>query len=121
MAVGERAEPIEVEVERLPRREEGAADGQRDGDARRAARARLDPLTAGIAIDVLDLATRGPRGVLWGLALGLPLGYYLGRRTGLDRARSLGLAGLCGLYCGLPGTGMIPIGTLVGLYRKLVR
>jgi hypothetical protein len=112
-------EVLEVEVERLP-----AADDPRRGAARARAgsdRKPLHPLRAGVLIDLLDVATMGTAGLYFGLPLGLAVGYYLGRRMGLARRRSLGLALLCGIYCFVPGTAVIPLGTLVGAYRVLGR
>ncbi|MDP6408923.1 MAG: hypothetical protein QGI46_06075 [Planctomycetota bacterium] len=115
MMASERSEePIEVDVERLGEREPGPAAGARPAPA------ALDPVVAGIVVDALDAVTRGPRGALLGLGLGIPVGYWLGRRQGLDRKSSLGLGGLCGVYCGLPGTAPVPLGTIIGLYRRLV-
>ncbi|MDP6988343.1 MAG: hypothetical protein QF903_02560 [Planctomycetota bacterium] len=108
--------PIEVEVERLPEREPGERPRSGAGGAGDA----VDPIMAGIVIDVLDAVTRGPRGAVFGLALGIPVGYWLGRRQGLGRKASLGLGGLCGVYCGFPGTAPVPLGTLIGLYRRFV-
>lgn len=115
MSRSEADRPVEVEVERLPERE-GRAEAPG-----RAPRAALDPIVAGIVIDVLDAVTRGPRGALLGLALGVPVGYWLGRRQGFDRKSSLGLGGLCGVYCALPGTAPVPLGAVLGMYRRFVQ
>lgn len=108
---------IEVEAERLPEAGEGGEGSSRPGGTAR--KGRIQPLAAGVVIDLLNLATRGPRGMLLGLALGLGVGYYLGRRLGLERSRSLGLGSLCGIYCALPGTELLPLATLIGAYRTL--
>lgn len=110
---------LEVEVERLP--EAGTAGpGRRPGarpESGPASRKPMPPLVAGVVIDLVDLATMGVTGLYLGMPLGLGIGYHLGRRMGLDRRRSLGLGLLCGIYCTVPGTSPIPLGTLVGAYR----
>lgn len=108
-----------MEVERLP--ENGSAEPAGSSGVGKASAERLNPVLAGLVIDALDLATRGPRGFLVGGPLGGLVGTWLGRRMGLDRARSLGLGALCALYCSLPGTELLPLGTLVGLYRLTSR
>jgi hypothetical protein len=107
-------EPIEVEVERLGLPDEGA------GSERQSSRP-LSPLVFGLILDALDLGTRGPRWLLPGLAVGGAVGYLLARKSGLGSGRSLGLGALCGLYCALPGTAPLPLGTLVGAYLALAR
>lgn len=119
MSSGERPQVLEVEVERLP--EHGSAEPARGQGAAQAPAAPLNPVVAGLVIDALDFATRGPRGFLVGGPLGGVVGYWLGRRMGLDRARSAGLGGVCALYCSLPGTELLPLGTLVGIYRLTSR
>lgn len=112
---------VEVEAEPIPEAPEHngrSGSSARSGSKGRAAgEAPLHPLWAGVVIDLLDFAMRGPRGMLLGLPLGLCVGYYVGRRMGLDRGRSLGLGALCAIYCALPGTELIPLATLIGAYR----
>ena len=110
---------MEVEVERLP--VEGGAPAGDPTPGVRLQEKRMNPVVAGLLVDLLDLATRGPRGFVIGAPLGALAGYWLGRRIGLQRGQSIGMGLLCGLYCAIPGTEMVPLGTLVGLYRLLSR
>ena len=115
----ESREVLEVEVERLPLSEEGGAGPARapgPGEAARRAHRALGPVLAGVLVDVVDAATVTP---LLGLALGLPAGYYLARQLGLERGSSLRMAAIVALYCGVPGTLGLPLGTLTGAYVRL--
>lgn len=110
---------LEVEVERLPLPDEES--GPRRGPDGPAATARkvhraLGPVLAGVLVDVVDAATVTP---LLGLGLGLPVGYYLARQLGLERGSALRMAAVVGLYCGVPGTLGLPLGTLVGAFVRL--
>ncbi len=115
---GER-EVQEVEVERLPRPEEGGPDRPsappRPGKELRAA---VGPIVSGIVIDVLDAATMTP---VLGLTLGIPLGYLIARQAGLRGRTAVQLALVVGLYCGIPGTFGIPLGTIVGTWIRVRR
>lgn len=112
----------EIEVERLPPRGESAgwdagSPGRTYGER---ARDALDPVAAGLLVDVLDFLTRGALTPL-GLLLGVPLGYWLGRRSGLAPRRALLLGLGIGTYCVLPFTAVLPAGTLVGMYLRFWR
>lgn len=76
------------------------------------------PIMAGMIIDVLDLATFGPIGYVLGLPVGGAAGYWLGRCLGLSRKASLFCALAAGIYCTVPFTGILPLGTLVGAYVR---
>jgi hypothetical protein len=119
------SEVLEVEVERLPLPDEQGAPGEASGSSQaaaggrgtaRRAHAALGPILAGLATDALDGATLSP---VLGLGLGLPVGYYLARQLGLEGASAWRMAALVGLYCALPGTNALPIGTLFGGYVRL--
>lgn len=109
----------EVEVERLPRPEEGGSD--RPSASPRPAkelRSAVGPIVSGIVIDLLDAATMTP---VLGLALGIPLGYLVARQAGLRGRSAVQLALVVGLYCGIPGTFGIPLGTIVGTWIRIRR
>lgn len=123
MSQDERRPPIEeLEVERLPPREESgpAAAGSREPTFAGRVRAAFDPVAAGLLVDVLDALTRGALAPL-GLLLGVPLGYFLGRRAGLTPRRALLLGLGIGVYCVIPITTVIPLGTLTGIYLRFWR
>ena len=89
---GDPEETIEVEVERLDGFGEPEKEDQRWGPA-------LGPVISGLIIDVLDFATFGGAGAIFGLLLGTPAGWYLARNLGfvygarvLSKYSSLGCA-----------------------------
>jgi hypothetical protein len=112
----------ELEVERLPLPEESGAGDAGSGEPTFAERVRraFDPVAAGLLVDVLDALTRGAAAP-FGLLLGLPLGYWLGRRAGLTPRLSLALGLAIGIYCLVPITTVLPLGTLTGLYLRFWR
>lgn len=74
----------------------------------------LGPIFAGMILDGVDLVTFGPVGLLLGLPIGAAAGYWLGRSMELDHKSSLICATAAGIYCTIPGTELLPLGTLVG-------
>ena len=83
------------------------------GQAARLNRA-FGPVVAGLIIDLVDLATFGPIGLVLGLPIGGAAGYWMGRTLGLNKKASLLCALAAGVYCTIPGTEMLPIATVVG-------
>ena len=102
---------IEVEVERLDPEEAEENAASRWGGA-------IGPVFAGMIIDVLDIATFGSTGLYIGFLLGVPAGWYLARRVGLDQKRSLLAAIGSGVYCTIPFTSPIPVATLIGVWAR---
>lgn len=111
----EPSEVQEVEVERLPRPGEAPGEDPRPRLGLDELQRAFGPVVAGLLVDLVDAATFTP---LLGLALGVPIGYYLARQLGLAAGPSWKLALVVGLYCGVPGTLALPLGTLVGLWVK---
>ena len=72
------------------------------------------PVIAGLVIDLVDLATFGPIGLVLGLPVGGFAGYWMGRSLGLNIKPSLLCALVAGIYCTIPGTEMLPLATIVG-------
>ena len=72
------------------------------------------PVVAGMILDVVDLATFGPIGFFLGIPVGLAVGYWLGSCLGLERKHCLWVGMAAAIYCTMPGTEFIPLGTLVG-------
>ena len=78
------------------------------------------PVVAGLILDLVDLATFGPIGFFIGIPVGLAAGYWLGTCLALERRHCLWVAMASALYCTMPGTEFIPLGTLVGAYARFM-
>ncbi len=74
----------------------------------------LGPVMAGLIIDGIDLITLGPIGLVVGLPVGAMAGYWLGRSMRLEKRTSVLCAIAAAIYCTIPGTEVLPLGTLVG-------
>jgi len=95
-----------------------AADESReavsDADLPRRFNRAFGPVLAGIIIDIVDLATFGPLGLFLGLPIGGAAGYWMGTALGLERRAAFWCALAAGIYCTIPGTEFIPLGTILG-------
>jgi len=89
------------------------------GDETSSRKQILGPVLAGLLLDLLDLATYGPIGLWAGLLVGGLGGYLLAVSMGVPSQRRLFYAGLAGLYCMLPFTAFLPLGTLLGTLVRL--
>jgi hypothetical protein len=108
---------LEVEVERLPRPgidPPGGSSGS--GTRSEGKRSVLGPVIAGVLVDLLDAATLTP---VLGLALGVPLGLYVAHQSGLRGRAALQLALVIGVYCAVPGTFLLPLGTIIGTWVRV--
>jgi hypothetical protein len=74
----------------------------------------LGPIGAGMMIDAVDFITYGPIGLILGLPVGAAAGYWLGRSMRLESHMCWICAAVAGIYCTIPGTELLPLGTLVG-------
>lgn len=74
----------------------------------------LGPIAAGVIIDAVDFVTFGPIGLVLGFPIGATAGYWLGRSMHLEKQTSFICAVIAGIYCTIPGTELLPLGTLVG-------
>lgn len=79
----------------------------------------LGPIAAGFLLDLVDLATYGPLGIWAGVVLGGAAGWLLAASLGVPRPRRLGYALVAGVYCTMPFTEFLPVGTLVGAVVRL--
>jgi hypothetical protein len=104
------AEPLEVEVERLPEK-----DSPREIDPRLAVLRALGPVAAGLCIDLVDFATFPP---VLGLSFGALAGWWVGGRMALPLRLRVWLAAAAALYCALPGTNALPVGTILGALSR---
>ena len=77
------------------------------------------PVVAGLIIDAVDLLTFGPVGLALGVPIGAAAGYWLARSLRLETNASLICAVMACIYCTIPGTELLPLGTLVGALVRL--
>lgn len=77
------------------------------------------PVGAGLIIDAIDFVTFGPVGLALGIPIGAAAGYWLARSLRLETNSSLLCALIAGIYCTIPGTELLPLGTLVGALVRL--
>ncbi len=106
---------IEVEAEHEPRPGDGDPGNKARGTFLRGA---SGPVLAGLLIDLADLVTPMGLGRL-GYPIGAAVGWWVGGQMGLSSQRRLWLVALGALYCGLPGTSRLPLGTIVGFASRL--
>ncbi len=74
----------------------------------------IGPIMAGFILDMVDFLTFGPIGIVLGLFVGSAVGWYLTGVLGVSRKWRVILTWLAGIYCFMPGTELIPVGTIVG-------
>jgi hypothetical protein len=74
----------------------------------------MGPVVAGMIIDAVDFVTFGPIGLAIGIPVGAIAGYWLGQSMALEKHACLFCAVAAGIYCTIPFTELLPIGTMVG-------
>lgn len=74
----------------------------------------MGPVVAGMIIDTVDFVTFGPIGLAIGIPVGAIAGYWLGQSMALGKNASLFCAVAAGIYCTIPFTELLPLGTMVG-------
>jgi hypothetical protein len=74
----------------------------------------IGPITAGFILDMVDFFSLGPVGIILGLFVGSAAGWYLTGVLGVSKKWRVILTWLAGIYCFMPGTEYLPVGTLVG-------
>ncbi len=79
----------------------------------------IGPLGAGIILDVLDLATFGPIGILLGALIGGYAGWILAEFEGFDRNMRLTFAICAAIYMTIPFTEPLPAATIFVLLARL--
>lgn len=104
-------EVIEVEVERLPPRDEPQTGGRKPG--------RLDPVLGGMILDAVDFLTPMALPAPISLGIGAVAGYMIGSAMRLSFEKRLLMAAVGAAYCSLKGTRIMPLGTLVGVLSRL--
>lgn len=85
----------------------------RDGTIRRLNHA-MGPVAAGMIIDAVDFVTFGPIGLAIGIPVGAIAGYWLGQSMALEKNACIFCAVVAGIYCTIPFTELLPLGTMVG-------
>jgi NhaP-type Na+/H+ or K+/H+ antiporter len=78
----------------------------------------LGPLAGGMILDGLDFFTRGPVGVMVGLFIGMPIGWWISSIYGFTIPSRLLCATLAGVYCMTPGTELIPLATIIAAVAR---
>ncbi len=73
----------------------------------------LSPLSAGIILDVLDLATFGPVGIVFGVLVGGYAGWILGEREGFAQSIRIAFAICAAAYMTIPFTEPFPAATML--------
>ena len=73
----------------------------------------------GLSLDLLDFLTRGPLGVRVGFLAGFIAAFYLLGYARLPMKRRVLYSIGAGVYCLIPGTEMLPLGTLFGAFQKM--
>ena len=74
---------------------------------------------AGLLLDMADLATWGPLGLKIGLFVGALAGWMLAPSLGVPPQRRWLCALVAGVYCMLPFTAFLPLGTVLGALVRL--
>ena len=74
----------------------------------------MGPVVAGMIIDAVDFVTFGPIGLVVGIPIGAIAGYWLGQSMALGKNACLFCAVAAGIYCTIPFTELLPLGTMVG-------
>jgi hypothetical protein len=72
------------------------------------------PVAAGILLDLLDIATFGPIGLLIGLPVGAAAGWWMAGALGIEKKNRKWFALAAAVYCAIPFTELIPLATLTG-------
>lgn len=78
----------------------------------------LGPLGTGLLLDLLDLATFGPIGLVLGAAIGGYAGWVLGKYEGIQRELRLAFAICTAAYMMIPFTEPVPAATILLLLAR---
>lgn len=76
------------------------------------------PVAAGMLLDLIDLATFGPIGLITGLPVGAAAGWWMASALGVEKKNRRWFALAAAIYCTIPFTAVIPLATLTGAYVR---
>lgn len=72
----------------------------------------LGPILGGIILDVVDLATFGPIGLIIGPFLGAAIGFWIASIYDLSKTGKVITTLLSAIYCTIPFSEVLPLATL---------
>lgn len=75
----------------------------------------LGPITAAILLDLADLTTFGPIGIVTGFIVGYAVVSWIGSINRFSFRTKAVLSLLAGLYCTIPMTELFPLATLIAV------
>jgi hypothetical protein len=78
------------------------------------------PVFAAMLLDLADLFSLGPQGLLIGLFVGSALGWRIASTSGFSRKGRLICAALAAVYCMLPMTELLPLATMLTTASRVV-
>jgi hypothetical protein len=81
----------------------------------------LGPLAGALILDVVDFTTFGPIGIVLGLVVGVPIGWWISSIYGFSPLSRALFATLAGLYCTVPFTEVLPLATLISASARFWR
>jgi hypothetical protein len=79
----------------------------------------VNPVFAGALLDVIDFLTFGPVGLSVGWLVGGVAAWILSSLAGVPPWQRALWALAAAVYCSLPVTGVLPLGTILGLFLRL--
>jgi len=72
----------------------------------------LGPITGGLLLDFVDLATIGPMGIMFGALLGGLVGWWITSIYNVRGTARVFLITIAAMYCTIPLTALFPIATI---------
>ena len=78
----------------------------------------LGPIAGGVMIDLVDLATFGPIGIVLGLVFGGGIGWWVGSIYRFSPGKRVLWALVCGIYCTIPFTAIFPVMTIISAVAR---